>query len=83
VKHAQFALGGEVFMAMDSALQHRFSFNEAVSLMIRCELADRAHLSFIPRELRARTLAGGSLGFRIYTDRPMPDLRLYSLVLRS
>ena len=36
VKHAQFALGDEVFMAMDSALPHSFSFNEAVSLMIRC-----------------------------------------------
>jgi len=36
VKHAQFALAGEVFMVMDSALPHSFSFNEAVSLMIRC-----------------------------------------------
>ncbi len=37
VKHAQFTLGGEVFMAMDSAFDHGFSFNEAVSLMIECE----------------------------------------------
>jgi predicted 3-demethylubiquinone-9 3-methyltransferase (glyoxalase superfamily) len=36
VKHAQFTLGGEVIMAMDSAFDHGFSFNEAVSLMIEC-----------------------------------------------
>lgn len=37
VKHAQFSLGGEVFMAMDSALEHPFTFNEAISLMVNCE----------------------------------------------
>lgn len=37
VKHAQFSLGGEVFMAMDSALEHSFTFNEAISLMVNCE----------------------------------------------
>ncbi|MBP7240906.1 VOC family protein [Amaricoccus sp.] len=37
VKHAQFRLAGETFMAMDSALTHDFGFNEAVSLMVLCE----------------------------------------------
>lgn len=37
VKHAQFRLDGETFMAMDSALDHQFGFNEAVSFMVSCE----------------------------------------------
>jgi predicted 3-demethylubiquinone-9 3-methyltransferase (glyoxalase superfamily) len=37
IKHAQFTLGGQVFMAMDSSLLHQFSFNEAVSLVVECK----------------------------------------------
>jgi len=37
VKHAQFNLGKQVFMAMDSSFQHGFNFNEAVSLVVECE----------------------------------------------
>jgi predicted 3-demethylubiquinone-9 3-methyltransferase (glyoxalase superfamily) len=37
VKHAQFRLGKNVFMAMDSSLPHPFSFNEAISFVIECE----------------------------------------------
>lgn len=37
VKHAQFSLGNQVFMAMDSSLAHQFSFNEAVSLVVDCD----------------------------------------------
>lgn len=37
VKHAQFTLGKQVFMAMDSSLPHAFSFNEATSLVVDCE----------------------------------------------
>jgi predicted 3-demethylubiquinone-9 3-methyltransferase (glyoxalase superfamily) len=37
VKHAQFKLGNEVFMAMDSSLAHAFSFNEAVSFVVNCK----------------------------------------------
>lgn len=36
VKHAQFRLNGQGFMAMDSALDHGFLFNEATSLLIEC-----------------------------------------------
>jgi len=36
VKHAQFKLGQQVFMAMDSSLAHDFSFNEAISLVVDC-----------------------------------------------
>jgi len=37
VKHAQFRLHGEVFMAMDSALEHHFTFTEALSFVVNCE----------------------------------------------
>jgi predicted 3-demethylubiquinone-9 3-methyltransferase (glyoxalase superfamily) len=37
VQHAQFSLGGEMFMAMDSGMDHAFSFNEAISLLIECD----------------------------------------------
>ena len=37
VKHSQFVLDGNVFMAMDGAGNHNFSFNEALSFVIECE----------------------------------------------
>lgn len=37
VKHAQFSLGKQVFMAMDSSLSHQFSFNEAISFVVECK----------------------------------------------
>lgn len=37
IKHAGFTLDGEEFAAMDSAYDHKFSLNEAVSLMVNCE----------------------------------------------
>lgn len=37
VKHAQFRLGKDVFMAMDSSLAHKFSFNEGISFVVECE----------------------------------------------
>ena len=37
VKHAQFKLGENVFMAMDSSLPHAFGFNEAISFVVECE----------------------------------------------
>lgn len=36
VKHARFRLDGESFMAMDSALDHGFTFNEAISFLVKC-----------------------------------------------
>ncbi len=40
VKHAQFSLQGSVYMAMDSHLEHPFSFNEAFSFVVECETQD-------------------------------------------
>ncbi len=37
VKHAQFRLSGEVFMAMDNAMEHPFTFNEAISFVVNCK----------------------------------------------
>lgn len=44
VKHAQFRLDGETFMAMDGPGEHGFDFSEALSLLVRCgsqEAVDR------------------------------------------
>ncbi|HUW69601.1 MAG TPA: VOC family protein [bacterium] len=37
VKHGSFTLGGQAFAAMDSAFEHGFTFNEAVSMMVKCD----------------------------------------------
>lgn len=37
IKHADFTLEGQGFAAMDSALEHNFGFNEAISFLVSCE----------------------------------------------
>lgn len=37
VKHAQFQLRGETFMAMDSGMENDFPFNEAISFIVQCK----------------------------------------------
>lgn len=37
VMHAQFRLAGQIFMADDSALEHRFTFSEANSFVVLCD----------------------------------------------
>jgi predicted 3-demethylubiquinone-9 3-methyltransferase (glyoxalase superfamily) len=37
VRHVAFTLEGLEFAAMDSALDHRFAFNEAISFMVHCD----------------------------------------------
>jgi predicted 3-demethylubiquinone-9 3-methyltransferase (glyoxalase superfamily) len=40
VRHASFRLEGYEFAAMDSALEHRFSFNEAISFLVYCDMQE-------------------------------------------
>jgi predicted 3-demethylubiquinone-9 3-methyltransferase (glyoxalase superfamily) len=40
IKYAGFALQGEGFAAMDSALEHNFGFTEAISFIVNCENQD-------------------------------------------
>jgi predicted 3-demethylubiquinone-9 3-methyltransferase (glyoxalase superfamily) len=37
VRLASFTLAGQDFAALDSALEHNFTFNEAISLMVNCD----------------------------------------------
>ncbi len=37
IKHAAFTLEGQEFAAMDSAHEHNFTFNEAISFMVHCD----------------------------------------------
>ena len=37
VKHSQFRLEGQTFMAMDSGVENDFPFNEAISLAVNCK----------------------------------------------
>jgi predicted 3-demethylubiquinone-9 3-methyltransferase (glyoxalase superfamily) len=40
IKHAEFTLAGQKFAAMDSARDHDFGFNEAISFMVPCDTQD-------------------------------------------
>jgi predicted 3-demethylubiquinone-9 3-methyltransferase (glyoxalase superfamily) len=40
VKHAQFQLEGQTFMIMESAHEHNFGFNEAISFVVSCSSAE-------------------------------------------
>lgn len=40
INHAQFTLGKQLFVAMDSGLDHGFQFSEGISLVIPCENQD-------------------------------------------
>lgn len=37
IKHAEFKLGDQAFMAIDSSYMHKFGFNEALSIVVECE----------------------------------------------
>ncbi|SDH12161.1 VOC family protein [Desulfosporosinus hippei] len=37
IQHVDFTLNNQLFSAMDSAYDHNFTFNEAISLVVKCE----------------------------------------------
>jgi predicted 3-demethylubiquinone-9 3-methyltransferase (glyoxalase superfamily) len=54
IKHAEFTLHGRTFAAMDSAHDHKFAFNEAISFLVPCETQDEidfywSRLSAVPQ----------------------------------
>ena len=51
VKFARFTLLGQEFGAMDSALEHKFTFNEAISFIVRCD--EQEEIDYYWRELSA------------------------------
>ena len=71
IKHAAFTLEGRQFAAMDSAREHNFTFNEAISFMVHCETQEEidyywGKLSADPRaeqcgELKTSTASHGRL----------------------
>lgn len=40
INHARFILNDQLFIAMDSSMSHKFSFNEAISFVVECEDQD-------------------------------------------
>ena len=53
VMHSQFRLGEQIFMAMDSAMEHKFQFNEATSFIVNCHTQEEIDYYW------ARLLEGG------------------------
>lgn len=51
VKHAEFKLEGETFRAQESSLDHKFVFNEAVSICVTCK--DQAEIDYYWEKLSA------------------------------
>jgi predicted 3-demethylubiquinone-9 3-methyltransferase (glyoxalase superfamily) len=51
VKYAQFVLNGQEFGAMDSAYEHDFAFNEAVSFIVNCQ--DQQEIDYFWERLSA------------------------------
>jgi len=51
IKYATFTLEGQDFAAMDSAREHHFGFNEAISFMVHCK--DQAEIDYYWEKLSA------------------------------
>ncbi|QQS44330.1 VOC family protein [Candidatus Roizmanbacteria bacterium] len=51
VDHAEFTLDGQVFMISDSAYDHKFSFNEAISFIVNCR--DQQEIDYYWEKLSA------------------------------
>ncbi len=56
VKFASFTLSGQEFVAMDSAHEHKFAFNEAISFIVPCE--NQEEIDYFWEKLSADPQAG-------------------------
>ena len=61
VAHAQYSLGGKVFMAMDSGMEFEAPFNEAISLYVNCR--DQEEVDFYWESLTAEGGAESQCGW--------------------
>ena len=61
VQHASFSLSGENFMAMDSSLQHDFTFTPALSFFVNCR--DQAEVDYFWEGLSAEGGEKGQCGW--------------------
>ncbi|MCB0530818.1 MAG: VOC family protein [Lewinellaceae bacterium] len=61
VKHAQFRLDGNMFIAMDSSIMHGFGFNEAVSFFVHC--TDQQEVDYYWEKLTADGGTEGQCGW--------------------
>ena len=64
MQHATFALAGQQFMCIDSAIEHEFGFTPAISLYVQCE--NEAELDRLYRALvqdGTELMPLGSYGF--------------------
>lgn len=74
VEHATFALAGQEFMCIDSAVKHAFTFTPAMSLFVQCQdepELDRLYTALAEggNELMARGNYGFSAKFGWVNDR--------------
>jgi predicted 3-demethylubiquinone-9 3-methyltransferase (glyoxalase superfamily) len=51
VQYGQFVLDGQEFGAMDSAMNHQFGFNEAISFMVNCK--DQKEIDYYWKKMSA------------------------------
>ena len=68
LKHAAFSLEGQDFAAMDSAQQHDFSFNEAVSFIVNCDTQEE--IDYYWEKLSADPAPSSAAGLRTSTPSP-------------
>jgi predicted 3-demethylubiquinone-9 3-methyltransferase (glyoxalase superfamily) len=51
IMHAEFSLAGQTFAVMDSAHEHKFAFNEAISFLVNCD--DQEEIDYYWNKLSA------------------------------
>lgn len=64
VKHATFTINGHEYMAIDSSLEHKFTFTPAVSVYVNCESEDEMNMLYEKLSANGNVMMPpGSYGF--------------------